>query len=77
MNNGSVLITESESVFSPVSQINYEFYDDKEVIIALLKKNNNIQCMIGHNLINFGEAQSPKLTDYADRIDTMSFLTRL
>ena len=29
MNNGSVLITENESAFSPVSQINYEFYDDR------------------------------------------------
>ena len=33
--------------------------------------------MIGHNLINFGEAQSPKLSDYADGVDTMSFLTGL
>lgn len=77
MNNDSVFMTENESVFSPVSQINYQFYDDKDVTIALLKKNNNIQCMVGHNLINFGEAQSPKLTDYADGIDTMSFLGKL
>jgi hypothetical protein len=77
MSNGSVLMTENESVFSPVSRINYEFYDDKDTVIALLKKNNNIQCMVGHNLINFGEAQSPKLNDYADGVDTMAFLTKL
>ncbi|HEY6976350.1 MAG TPA: acyl-CoA reductase [Chitinophagaceae bacterium] len=77
MNNGSVLITENESVFSPVSQINYEFYHDKNVVITALKKNNNIQCMIGHNLVNFGVAQSPKLNDYADGVDTMTFLTKL
>ena len=77
MNNGSVLLTENESLFSPVSQINYEFYDDKDIAIALLKNNNNIQCMVGHNLTNFGEAQSPQLNDYADGVDTMAFLTKL
>ena len=77
MNNNSMLMTENESAFSPVSLINYEFYDDRNTTIAFLKKNNNIQCMIGHNLINFGEGQSPKLTDYADGVDTMSFLTGL
>jgi hypothetical protein len=77
MNNGSVLMTENESVFSPVSEVNYEFYNDRDAETALLKKNNNIQCLVGHNLINFGMAQSPKLNDYADGVDTMAFLTRL
>ncbi len=77
MNNGSVLLTENESLFSPVSQFNYEFYDDKDIAIAILKNNNNIQCMVGHNLTNFGETQSPQLNDYADGVDTMVFLTKL
>jgi hypothetical protein len=77
MNNGSILIVENESVFSPVSLINYEFYNDKDGAIALLKKNNNIQCIVGHNLTNFGVAQSPQLSDYSDGVDTMAFLTKL
>jgi len=77
MNNGYVLMTENESVFSPVSQVNYEYYNDRDAETVLLKKNNNIQCLVGHNLINFGMAQSPKLNDYADGVDTMAFLTRL
>lgn len=77
MNNGSVLLTENESSFSPVSQVNYEYYENRNSLDERLKSDDDIQCIIGHNFLNFGSAQSPQLNDYADGIDTMKFLNEL
>lgn len=77
MNNGSVLLTENTSSFSPVSQVNYEYYSNLESIDERLKLDDEIQCVVGHNFLNFGMSQSPQLDDYADGIDTMKFLTEL
>jgi len=77
MNNGSVLFTENESSFSPVSQVNYEYYSNINSLDERLKLNNDIQCIVGHNFLNFGLAQTPQLNDYADGIDTMKFLSEL
>lgn len=77
MNNGSIILTENELLFSPVSQVNYEFYDDKKLLDEQLKNNDDIQCIVGHSFIEFGEAQSPELNDYADGVDTMKFLSEL
>jgi len=77
MTNGSIILTEDNSLFSPVSQVNYEFYENKELLANQLKVNESIQCIVGNGLINFGEAQKPSLFDYADGIDTMAFLKEL
>jgi hypothetical protein len=77
MNNGSVLLTENESSFSPVSQVNYEYYSNRDSLDERLKSDDDIQCIVGHNFLNFGLSQSPQLTDYADGIDTMKFLSNL
>jgi len=42
-----------------------------------LKKNENIQCIVGKNFVPFGKSQEPGLFDYADGIDTMQFLLSL
>jgi hypothetical protein len=77
MNNGSVLLTENESSFSPVSQVNYEYYSNFNSLDERLKSDDDIQCIVGHNFLNFGMSQSPQLDDYADGIDTMKFLSEL
>ncbi len=74
MNNDSIVLTENESPFSPVSQVHYTFYDDKNQVSTRLKNNPDIQCVVGHGHIPFGMAQSPALNDYADGVDTMAFL---
>lgn len=76
MTNESILLTENESVFAPVSQLNYSFYDNKNIDESLVA-NEDIQCIVGKNFIPFGKSQSPSLTDYADGIDTMQFLKQL
>ena len=76
MTNESTLLVENESVFSPISQLNYSFYSDKELLLSTLKENHEIQCIAGTE-ISFGKVQSPGLTDYADGIDTIQFLLTL
>lgn len=77
MNNDTVILTENSSPFSPVSQVHYHFYTDRSSVSSLLKGNTDIQCVVGHGFIPFGEAQHPNLTDYADGVDTMAFLQQL
>jgi len=77
MNNDTVILTENASPFSPVSQVHYELYDDKQLVMDALQNNPDVQCIVGHGNIPFGMAQSPALTDYADGVDTMAFLVNL
>jgi Acyl-CoA reductase (LuxC) len=78
MTNGSILLVENESVFSPISQLNYSFYSgNTSEILTNLQNNRDIQCVIGNGLLPFGRAQSPTLNDFADGVDTMKFLLNI
>ena len=77
MANESIILLESPSIFSPISQLNYEFYTDKSRVEESLGSMEDLQCAVGHDHIPFGRAQLPSLTDYADGIDTINFLTNL
>lgn len=76
MTNGTMLLSENVSLFTAISQVNYEYYNSKKDL-ACLQENKDVQCIIGHTAIPFGQAQQPLLTDYADRVDTMEFALRL
>ncbi len=77
MSNESLLVVEDASFFSPISQLNYEFYTDFDQLSASLKEKEELQCLVGHNFTGFGRAQTPSLFDYADGADTIRFLTNL
>lgn len=76
MNSGAVILTENESLFSPISVVNYIFYRNEEEINSLAD-DENIQCIAGNKFLPFGSSQRPTLNDYADGIDTLQFLTDL
>jgi hypothetical protein len=76
MTNGTILLSKNETVFTAVSQVNYEYYNKKEEL-EFLKNNTDVQCVIGHDATPFGMAQQPSLTDYADGTDTMQFAMSL
>ena len=76
MTNESTLLVENEAVFSPISQLNYSFYNEKEAVIDALSGNEEIQCVVGTDLA-LGLAQKPGLMDYPDGVDTMQFLLTL
>jgi hypothetical protein len=77
MNNGTVILAENVSPFSPVSQVHYQYYSNLTEVAEKLTTSNDIQCITGHGYTAFGAAQSPSLTDYADGVDTMAFLEKL
>ncbi|HRD43316.1 MAG TPA: acyl-CoA reductase, partial [Ferruginibacter sp.] len=74
MTNGSTLLTENDSLFSPISQVFYRFYNNREALQESLGGNTNVQCIVGHNQVPFGYSQNPGLFQYADGVDTMAFL---
>lgn len=77
MTNGSILLVEDNSFFSPISQLHYEFYTDKESVQKNLHDNKAIQCISSDETTGFGKAQQPRILDFADRVDTMAFLQEL
>jgi hypothetical protein len=77
MTNGSILLVEDASAFSSISQLNYEFYTDREITEKSLRTNNDLQCLVGQGYLPFGYAQRPGICDYADGVDTLAFLAKL
>jgi hypothetical protein len=78
LDNNFILLKESESIFSPISMVHYMRYENENEVSDFVKNNfNQIQIIIGKKYIPFGEGQNPKLWDYADGLDTMSWLNKL
>ena len=77
MTNGSILLREDKSLFSPISELNYEFYSDAPAVYNYLEQNSSVQCIVGKGHVPFGEAQAPGLTDFADGVDVMQFLSNV
>jgi hypothetical protein len=76
MSNDAVLLIENASPFSPIGQIHYQFYGNKDKVTDILDP-EKIQCIVGKGYIPFGKAQLPGLSDYADGVDPMKFLNTL
>ncbi|MGZ8536855.1 MAG: acyl-CoA reductase [Flavisolibacter sp.] len=77
MTNESIILIEDASPFSPISQLNYQYYSDAEEIKSKLENDENIQCIVDNEKIPFGEAQCPAIHDFADGVNTMDFLMKL
>ena len=77
MTNGAVLLSENESLFSPISQLHYEFYIDQNEVLSHLSGHNDLQCLVGSGQMPFGQSQFPGIRDYADGVDTLQFLVQL
>jgi hypothetical protein len=76
MTNGSILLAENKSPFSPISQLHYEFYDQKPDLSSR-EVAEQVQCIVGMDGVEFGRAQQPRLCDYADGADLLRFLLSL
>ena len=79
LDNEFLTIKEDTSYSSPISSVFYEYYDDLNELKSRLKKDaDKIQCVVSNDIVEnsipFGETQKPNLWDYADTIDTISFL---
>jgi len=88
--NGFLFLVESKSLSSPISVLNYSYYNPDELSDNFLEIRDQVQCLVGsekemiHSEISpkafgfpitpFGKAQFPELWDYADQVDTLKFL---
>lgn len=77
MTNETIILSENENIFSPVSVLHYSFYKEEIEVFKQLENDQNIQCIVAKNFVPFGKSQEPGLFDYADGIDTMQFLLSL
>lgn len=83
LDNGFLLLKESNSISSPISVMFYEFYTDFENLKERINFNiDKTQCIVGafnivEGQVGFGESQHPQLWDYADNVDTIEFILSL
>lgn len=79
LDNGFLTLKEDPSYASPISSVFYEFYENIEDLQARLEADaEQIQCIVSKDLVKnsipFGQTQKPQLWDYADNVDTITFL---
>lgn len=82
LENGFLMIKEDESYSSPIATVFYEYYDNEiDLKIKLHEDREKIQCIVSKDFIEnevaFGETQKPKLTDFADGVNTLKFLEKI
>lgn len=82
LENGFLMIKEDESYASPIATIFYEYYENEtDLKIKLYQDRDKIQCIVAkdfiENEVSFGQTQHPKLTDFADGINTLEFLSKI
>ncbi len=82
LENGFLLLKEDESYASPIATLFYETYRSKNDVLQVIEADKEkIQCIVGNNIstscIEFGQTQHPKLSDYADGVDIIEFLTKI
>jgi len=80
LDQGICIFTENVGLDSPISVIHYEYYTEKEEFIKTLSLfGESLQCTVS-NIRHFpacfplGQAQHPKLNDYANNLDTILFI---
>lgn len=84
LQNGFLVIREEEVIPSPISIVHYEKYENESLLFEkLIPLKDQLQCIVSKSQlppelnsiqVGFGKTQSPELWDYADGVDTLSFL---
>lgn len=84
LDNGFLILKEDSGLASPIGTLFYEYYEDEiQLKQWLVGQKEKLQCVVGNkkNLTTvdtaFGNTQHPALWDYADGVDTLSFLLQL
>lgn len=80
LDNGFMMLKKDSGLNSPIACVHYSKYTTLgEAQKTLVNAQDNIQCVVSNcieNSLAFGQTQHPKLSDYADHIDTMEFLLK-
>lgn len=82
--NGFLLLKEDSALASPLAVLYFEYYDDLTSLSEQLAPQlADIQCVVSSvalklekQILDLGQSQHPQLWDYADDIDTITFLNK-
>ena len=83
LDTGFLLLKEDKGMISPISVIFYEYYENERALETLVNASKEkIQCIASKEAwfkgsIPLGSTQQPELWDYADGVDTISFLENI
>ena len=78
LDTGFLLWVETTELVSPLAVLYAEVYKGQQDLTIKLDQNEEkIQCIVGKSHVPFGKAQLPELNDYADNVDTLSFLSMI
>lgn len=82
LENGFVMLKEEAAYASPIATLHYQTYTDLDQVHQQLQADAELwQCVVADvawpEAQPFGSTQQPGLSDYADRVDTLAFLTAL
>lgn len=78
LDNNFLLLKPERKLNSPIGVLGYDFYEDeKDLESKLIAEKENLQVVVGKKYTQFGDAQKPKLNDYADEVNSIDFLTSL
>ena len=80
--NGFFMLKNDSRLSSPLTSAFYSEYDSIEALNETIQDHiDEIQCVVSNQIIkksiSFGEAQNPKIYEYADGINTLDFLEKL
>ncbi len=75
--NHFFILRESDSLFPPVSVLNYQFIKSGDIEKTIEKNRSRLQAVSGRGYTPFGKSQNPDLWDYSDNLDTIRFLLDL
>ena len=82
LDQGISVFKENESLASPIGVIHYQYYKNMaDVEREILSLGESLQCAVSNAIENslffpLGQSQYPKLSDYANGIDTIDFLAK-
>lgn len=78
LDNNCFMLKEDKGLHAPLSVIYYERYENLEQPTAFIETHRSeLQVIVGKNQTPFGVAQTPKIDDFADDVDTMLWLNEL
>ncbi len=81
LDQGITIFKEDPALASSISIIHYQYYDDMDTVLKeVLSLGDELQCAASNiiqdgSFVALGKTQFPELDDYANRINTLSFLT--
>ena len=84
LTNNFLIVRESADISSRIASVHYEYFENDQLLSEVLNSSKEeIQCVVSNSAfesfdcVAFGQAQNPRLNQYADGVDTMKFLTGL